>query len=57
MQLLDGRLQLDDVGVSGLDVGQGLLSCRGVHDDALEGEGAAEDSGTQAEMWSGLIRA
>ena len=35
MQLLDGRLQLDNVGVPGLNVGQGLFGSRGVHDDPL----------------------
>ena len=35
VQLLDGGLQLDDVGVPSLDVRQGLLGRRRVHDDAL----------------------
>ena len=35
VQLLDGGLQLDDVRVPSLDVRQGLLGRRSVHDDAL----------------------
>ena len=35
VQLLDGGLQLDDVRVPSLDVRQGLLGRRRVHDDAL----------------------
>ena len=35
VQLFDGGLQLDDVCMPGLDVGQRLLGARGVHDDAL----------------------
>lgn len=35
VQLLDGGLQLDDVGVPGFDVGEGLLGLGSVHHDAL----------------------
>ena len=36
MELLDGGLQLDDVGVPRLDVRQGLLGRSSVHDNALD---------------------
>jgi len=35
VQLFDGRFQLDDVGVAGLDVRQSLLRLSRVHHDAL----------------------
>ena len=36
VELLDGGLQLDDVRVSRLNVGQGLLGGRRVHDNPLQ---------------------
>ena len=39
VELLDGGLQLHDVGVPRLDVGQRLLGGRRVHDDALGEDG------------------
>ena len=36
VELLDGGLQLDDVGVPRLDVRQGLLGRSSVHDNALD---------------------
>ena len=42
VQLLDGRLQLDDVRVPRLDVCQRLLCCSRVHDDTLQAGHASQ---------------
>ena len=52
VQLLDGRLQLDDVRVPRLDVCQRLLCCSCVHDDTLRAGQASKKRMKGKNEWS-----